>query len=174
MVSSQRGRFSRLPRWQKLSIACSGYITRMVLTWRGRDKIQQIFEVHNITTAELRATTSLEFPPKTYIQNANKCTNKILKQGKSTIRLSFKSVVELLGSAAIKMQEKQVKSKITSRNISIEFQRKELINNFNTSKMKGNTPCNFELTLLIKSEESHILYPPFAILKECWMSLNTH
>ena len=66
----------------------------MVLTWRGRAKIQQIFEVHNITTAELRAT-SLEFPPKTYIQNANKCTNKILKQGKSTIGLSFKSAVEL-------------------------------------------------------------------------------
>ena len=130
MVSSQRGRFSRLPRWQKISIGYSGYITRIALTWRGRDKIRQVFEVHYITTADLRATTSLEFPAKSYIQNANKCTNKILKQSKGTVGLLFKSVTKPLGSAAIKMQEKQVKSKITSRSISIEFQRKELINNF--------------------------------------------
>ena len=129
MVSSQRGRFSRLPRCQKLSIACSMYITRM-LPGEAETKFSKYLKFTTSQPLNCVRQQVWNFRPNLIYKTQINAPKKILKQGKGTIGLLFKSVVELLGSAAIKMQEKQVKSKITYRSISTEFKRKELIKNF--------------------------------------------
>ena len=111
--------------------------------------------------AKLRAMVGLGFPPKLYTQNANECTNSLLKRGRGERTWTLKSIMQLLRSV-VKDQEEQVKlSFIGSGEWTLrkeynqlqgrvkqfyqmtQRQRNQLIETFNSIPVKGATlPMN--------------------------------